>query len=184
VFTTLLVYIDQKHNGTVHTSDFLSTAGHHGCGDRLSVDLGGHAAAVVQSGVELWRLRAFLVCKRRHDPGQLFVILAIEVKRHARKAHTVCGMILARWGKPAHVTFIFFRFLTNIIVTSMLLLGGAVTVNALTGMDTNLASFLIPWCVILYTAAGGLKATFLGLVNPYRDNLLGDHREKLRHDLR
>ena len=28
-------------------------------------------------------------------------------------------------------------------------------------MDTNLASFLIPWGVILYTAAGGLKATFL-----------------------
>jgi len=43
----------------------------------------------------------------------------------------------------------------------MLLLGGAATVNALTGMDINLASFLIPWGVILYTAAGGLKATFL-----------------------
>jgi len=42
-----------------------------------------------------------------------------------------------------------------------LLLGGAATVNALTGMDINLASFLIPWGVILYTAAGGLKATFL-----------------------
>lgn len=51
--------------------------------------------------------------------------------------------------------------MTNIIVTSMLLLGGAATVNALTGMDINLASFLIPWGVILYTAAGGLKATFL-----------------------
>eukprot|EP00439_Symbiodinium_sp_Y106_P043019 s5681_g5.t1 len=43
----------------------------------------------------------------------------------------------------------------------MLLLGGAATVNALTGVDTNLASFLIPWGVILYTAAGGLKATFM-----------------------
>ena len=43
----------------------------------------------------------------------------------------------------------------------MLLLGGAATVEALTGMDYRLASFLIPWGVILYTAAGGLKATFL-----------------------
>eukprot|EP00959_Pyramimonas_sp_CCMP1952_P072543 1515643-Pyramimonas_sp.AAC.1 len=43
----------------------------------------------------------------------------------------------------------------------MLLLGGAATVNALTGVDTDLASFLIPWGVILYTAAGGLKATFM-----------------------
>ena len=46
-------------------------------------------------------------------------------------------------------------------MTSILLLGGAATVNALTGVDTNLAAFLIPWGVILYTAAGGLKATFM-----------------------
>ena len=43
----------------------------------------------------------------------------------------------------------------------MLLLGGAATVAALTGMDYRLASFFIPWGVILYTAAGGLKATFI-----------------------
>merc|ERR1712045_592037 len=55
----------------------------------------------------------------------------------------------------------FFGFCANIIVTSMLLLGGAATVEALTGMDYRLASFFIPWGVILYTAAGGLKATFL-----------------------
>jgi len=91
----------------------------------------------------------------------LFGILAIEVKRRAPTAHTVCEMVRARWGKAAHVTFLIFCFLANIIVTSMLLLGGAATVNALTGMDINLASFLIPWGVILYTAAGGLKATFL-----------------------
>ena len=91
----------------------------------------------------------------------LFGVLAIEVKRKARTAHTICEMVLARWGKAAHVTFLFFCFLTNVIVTSMLLLGGAATVNALTGMDINLASFLIPWGVIVYTFAGGLKATFL-----------------------
>ena len=43
----------------------------------------------------------------------------------------------------------------------MLLLGGAATVEALTGVDYRLASFLIPWGVILYTASGGLQATFL-----------------------
>ena len=41
----------------------------------------------------------------------------------------------------------------------MPLLGGAAMVKALTGRDVNLAPFLIPWGVILYTAAGGLKAT-------------------------
>lgn len=43
----------------------------------------------------------------------------------------------------------------------MLLLGGAATVQALTGVDYRLAAFLIPWGVILYTASGGLQATFL-----------------------
>jgi urea-proton symporter len=67
----------------------------------------------------------------------------------------------ARWGRSAHLTFLVFCFLANIIVTSMLLLGGAATVEALTGMDYRLASFLIPWGVIMYTACGGLQATFL-----------------------
>ena len=91
----------------------------------------------------------------------LFGILAISLKKVAPSAHTICEIVKARWGKDAHLTFLFFCLLTNIIVTSMLLLGGAATVEALTGMDYRLASFLIPWGVILYTASGGLQATFL-----------------------
>ena len=91
----------------------------------------------------------------------LFGVLAISLKDVAPSAHTVCEIVRARWGKAAHVTFLCFAFAANIIVTSMLLLGGAATVEALTGMDRRLASFLIPWGVILYTSAGGLKATFM-----------------------
>mgnify|MGYP001985377579 CR=1 FL=1 len=85
----------------------------------------------------------------------------------APHAHTLCELVNARWGPPGggssfvHFTFIFFSFMCNMIVTAMLLLGGAATVTALTGFDTYLASFLIPWSVIAYTWAGGLKATFL-----------------------
>ncbi|KAL6985602.1 urea active transporter, partial [Sarracenia purpurea var. burkii] len=43
----------------------------------------------------------------------------------------------------------------------MLLLGGTAVVNALTGVNIYAASFLIPLGVIVYTLAGGLKATFL-----------------------
>lgn len=43
----------------------------------------------------------------------------------------------------------------------MLLLGGSAVVNALTGVNIYAASFLIPLGVIVYTIAGGLKATFL-----------------------
>jgi SSS family transporter len=91
----------------------------------------------------------------------LFGVLAINLKKVAPSAHTVCEIVKARWGTAAHITFLVFCFLANIIVTSMLLLGGAATVEALTGMQYELASFFIPWGVILYTAAGGLKATFI-----------------------
>jgi urea-proton symporter len=79
----------------------------------------------------------------------------------APTAHTACEIVNARWGRTAHKTFLFFCFSANIIVTSMLLLGGAATVEALTGMDYRLASFLIPWGIILYTAFGGLQGRFL-----------------------
>jgi urea-proton symporter len=91
----------------------------------------------------------------------LFGVLAIALKKVSPSAHTVCEIVYARWGGTAHKTFLFFCFVCNIIVTSMLLLGGAATVEALTGMDYRLASFFIPWGVILYTASGGLQATFM-----------------------
>lgn len=91
----------------------------------------------------------------------IFGVLAISLKDVAPSAHTMCEIVRARWGKSAHMTFLFFGFCANIIVTSMLLLGGAATVEALTGVNYELASFLIPWGVILYTSAGGLKATFM-----------------------
>ncbi len=42
----------------------------------------------------------------------------------------------------------------------MLILGGAAVVNALTGVDMTIATFLIPIGVIIYRIFGGLKATF------------------------
>jgi urea-proton symporter len=91
----------------------------------------------------------------------LFGVIAIQLKKVAPSSHTVAEIVNARWGKAAHITFLFFCFCANIIVTTMLLLGGAATVEALTGVPLYLAAFLIPWGVILYTAAGGLQATFL-----------------------
>jgi len=167
VFTTALVYIDKLYNKTEHTSEFFNTAGRTvktGLTASVIVSQWTWAATLLQSSNVAWQYGVsgpFWYASGATIQVLLFGILAIEIKRRARTAHTCCEMVLARWGKPAHISFIFFCFLTNIIVTSMLLLGGAATVNALTGMDINLASFLIPWGVILYTAAGGLKATFL-----------------------
>merc|ERR1719321_1736442 len=167
LFTTLIVYLDKKVNNTEHSSEFFNTAGRTvktGLTASVIVSQWTWAATLLQSSNVAWNYGVsgpFWYASGATIQVLLFGILAIEVKRRAPTAHTVCEMVRARWGKAAHITFIIFCFLANIIVTSMLLLGGAATVNALTGMDITLASFLIPWSVILYTAAGGLKATFL-----------------------
>merc|ERR1719191_2509224 len=162
-----MVYLDKVANGTVITSEFFNTAGRNvktGLTASVIVSQWTWAATLLQSSNVAWNYGVsgpFWYASGATIQVLLFGILAIEVKRRARTAHTVCELVYVRWGKGAHITFIIFCFMANIIVTAMLLLGGAATVNALTGVDTDLASFLIPWGVILYTAAGGLKATFM-----------------------
>lgn len=51
--------------------------------------------------------------------------------------------------------------MTNIIVTAMVILGGAITLNQLTGMNIYLAALLIPLTFTIYTVIGGLKASFI-----------------------
>jgi Na+/proline symporter len=57
---------------------------------------------------------------------------------------TYLEVIKIRWGTTSHVIFICFALVCNIIVTSMLLLGGAATIEDLTGMSKLWSSFLIP----------------------------------------
>ena len=55
----------------------------------------------------------------------------------------------------------FFGLATNLIVSSMLVLGGSATVTDLTGMSTVAACFLIPLGVAIYVAVGGMRSTLL-----------------------
>lgn len=91
----------------------------------------------------------------------LFVFLALQIKLHAPTAHTVSETIFIRYGKAGHILFLCYCAATNIIVSSLLLLGGSQGFSAITGMHTVAASFLLPLNVIIYTASGGLKATFI-----------------------
>ncbi|KAJ3376694.1 hypothetical protein HDU84_009578, partial [Entophlyctis sp. JEL0112] len=91
----------------------------------------------------------------------LFTILAIEIKKKAPNCHTFLEIIYLRYGSATHLVFLFFALLTNMVVTAMLLLGGAGVVSTLTGMSVEAASFLIPIGVIAYVTFGGLKATFI-----------------------
>ncbi|KZP14956.1 urea transporter [Athelia psychrophila] len=91
----------------------------------------------------------------------LFAQLAAKLKLNAPYAHTWLEIIGARWGTAAHLIFMFFGLATNIIVSSMLILGGSATVTDLTGMNTIAACFLIPIGVSIYVVVGGMRSTLL-----------------------
>lgn len=166
--TTAIVYMNKFFGakGDI-TSEHFNTAGRMiktGLTASVIVSQWTWAATLLQSSNVAWAYGVsgpFWYASGATIQVLLFGVLAINLKKISPSAHTVAEIVNARWGAAAHVTFLFFCFCANIIVTSMLLLGGAATVEALTGMDYRLASFLIPWGVILYTTAGGLQATFL-----------------------
>jgi len=168
VFTTLVVFLDRLLTGASKmTSEQFNTAGRSvktGLTASVIVSQWTWAATLLQSSNVAWKYGVsgpFWYASGATIQVLLFGIIAISLKIVAPSAHTMCEIVHARWGTKAHITFLIFAFMANIIVTSMLLLGGAATVEALTGVDYRIASFLIPWGVIAYTVAGGLHATFL-----------------------
>ncbi|KAM3162310.1 Urea active transport protein [Lachancea thermotolerans] len=91
----------------------------------------------------------------------LFAFLALQIKLHAPNAHTVSETLYVRFGKTGHILYLCYCAATNAMVSSLLLLGGSQAFAAATGMHTVAASFLLPLNVVVYTALGGLKATFI-----------------------
>ncbi|WFD36512.1 hypothetical protein MCUN1_003395 [Malassezia cuniculi] len=91
----------------------------------------------------------------------LCAIMACRIKSCAPWCSTYLEVLRVRHGKPVHAVFLFFSFATNLLVSSMLVLGGAAVVNQLTGMNTIASLFLIPISVAIYTVTGGLRATLL-----------------------
>ncbi|XVF18186.1 hypothetical protein REPUB_Repub11eG0000300 [Reevesia pubescens] len=167
IFTSFLVWLEKRYVGSHHTSEWFNTAGRNvktGLIASVIVSQWTWAATILQSSNVAWQYGIsgpFWYASGATIQVLLFGVMAIEIKRKAPHAHTICEIVKARWGKAAHIVFLAFCLLTNIIVTAMLLLGGSAVVNALTGVNIYAASFLIPLGVIVYTLAGGLKATFL-----------------------
>uniref|UniRef100_A0A0E0BEA1 Urea-proton symporter DUR3 n=1 Tax=Oryza glumipatula TaxID=40148 RepID=A0A0E0BEA1_9ORYZ len=167
LFTSFLVWLEKRYVGSQHTSEWFNTAGRSvktGLIASVIVSQWTWAATILQSSNVAWQYGVsgpFWYASGATIQVLLFGVMAIEIKRKAPNAHTVCEIVRARWGTPAHLVFLTFCLLTNVIVTAMLLLGGSAVVNALTGVNVYAASFLIPLGVVVYTLAGGLKATFL-----------------------
>ncbi len=164
---TLLIKTEFKWLGTKETSEWFSTAGRNiksGLIAASVVSAWTWAATLLQSSTVAYQFGIsgpFWYAAGASIQIVLFAIIAIELKRKAPTAHTFLEVIHARFGKSAHRIFLFFALMTNTIVTTMLVLGGASVVYALTGVNIYIAALLIPFGVIIYTFFGGLKATFL-----------------------
>ncbi len=167
VVISLEIKIEEKYLGHTQTSEWFNTAGRvikTGLTAAAIVSAWTWAATLLQSSTVAFQYGVsgpFWYAAGASIQVLLFGILAIELKRKAPNAHTFLEIIRARFGDGSHKVFLVFALMTNMIVTAMLLLGGAAVVNGLTGMNISIAAFLIPIGVMVYTLVGGLKATFV-----------------------
>ena len=164
---SLEIKMEEKYLGHIQSSEWFNTAGRvikTGLTAAAIVSAWTWAATLLQSSTVAYLYGVsgpFWYAAGATIQVLLFGILAIELKRKAPNAHTFLEIIRARYGNGAHKIFLGFALTCNMIVTGMLLLGGAAVVNGLTGMDITIAAFLIPVGVMVYTLVGGLKATFV-----------------------
>jgi SSS family transporter len=166
VFTVITVLI-QRRQGEVMTAEQFSTAGR-------SVGVGLASASIIAAWT--WAATLMMSSSTGYQYGisgpywyaagatiqiLLFAIVAIHLKRKAPNAHTFLEFIAQRFDKKNHRLMLVFALMTNIIVTAMVILGGAVSLHSLTGMNVYIAALLIPITFTIFTVIGGLKASFI-----------------------
>ncbi|GLI71221.1 hypothetical protein VaNZ11_016286 [Volvox africanus] len=162
---TFLIWFERKFGSASRDSENFSTAGRSIKAGLTACDIVAKwtwAATLLQSSNVAFKFGIsgpFWYAAGATVQVLLFAILAVEIKRKAPTIHTFLEIIRCRWGTTAHIIFTVYGFLTNIIVTAMLILGGAAVMEALSGVSVYAASFLIPAGVVIYTAVGGLKGT-------------------------
>ena len=130
VFTMFLTFLERKYEAKDVTSEDFNTAGRSikiGLTGSVIVSQWTWAATLLQSSNVAWNYGItgpFWYASGATIQILLFGILGIEVKRRAPNAHTFLEIIKVRWGKTAHLVFLFFGLAANVIVSAMLLLGG------------------------------------------------------------
>ncbi|KAK4899486.1 hypothetical protein LTR27_003219 [Elasticomyces elasticus] len=91
----------------------------------------------------------------------LMAVLGIVAKLRVPYAHTSMEFMRRRYGSSVHGIFIVLNLVNNIFGCGSMILAGSQLVTGMTGMHVVAACILLPAGVVLYTAVGGLKATFL-----------------------
>ncbi|KAL3497121.1 Sodium:solute symporter family-domain-containing protein [Aspergillus germanicus] len=91
----------------------------------------------------------------------LMAALGVMAKIRVPYAHTSLEIIKMRYGTVGHLVFIVLNLTNNVFGCASMILIGSQLVYGISGMHFVAATILIPLGVVLYTAVGGLKATFL-----------------------
>ncbi|ARI78708.1 sodium:solute symporter family protein [Halobacillus mangrovi] len=167
IFFTLVTFVMQRRRKQAMTAEQFSTAGR-------SVGVGLASASIIAAWT--WAATLMMSSATGYQYGisgpywyaagaciqvLLFAIVAIHLKKRAPNAHTFLEFIAQRFDVKNHRLIMCFALMTNILVTAMVVLGGAIALNSLTGMNIYVAAFLIPLTFTIYTMIGGLKASFV-----------------------
>ncbi|KAE8336918.1 hypothetical protein BDV24DRAFT_178091 [Aspergillus arachidicola] len=91
----------------------------------------------------------------------LMAALGVMAKIRVPYAHTSLEIIKMRYGWIGHLVFIVLNLTNNVFGCASMILTGSQLIYGVSGMHFVAATILIPLGVVLYTAVGGLKATFL-----------------------
>ncbi|KAF4124066.1 transporter [Geosmithia morbida] len=91
----------------------------------------------------------------------LMAALGVMAKIRVPYAHTSLEIIRIRYGWLGHVVFITLNLTNNVFGCASMILTGSQLIHGISGMHFVASTLLIPLGVILYTAVGGLKATFI-----------------------
>ncbi|KAE9368327.1 hypothetical protein N431DRAFT_547364 [Stipitochalara longipes BDJ] len=91
----------------------------------------------------------------------LMAALGVMAKIRVPDAHTSLEIIRMRYGKIGHLVFVLLNLSCNVFGCASMILTGSQLIYGISHMHFVAATMLIPLGVNLYTAVGGLKATFL-----------------------
>ncbi|KAJ5579985.1 uncharacterized protein N7459_005970 [Penicillium hispanicum] len=91
----------------------------------------------------------------------LMAALGVMAKIRVPYAHTSLEIVRMRYGRIGHLVFIVLNLVNNVFGCASMIMTGSQLIYGVSGMNFVAATILIPLGVVLYTAVGGLKATFL-----------------------
>ncbi|CAM9024315.1 unnamed protein product [Wickerhamomyces anomalus] len=105
---------------------------------------------------------AFWYCAGSSIQICIMSVLGIEAKKKIPTSHTCLEIVQLRYGRTGHLLYMVLCLINNLVSASSMILGASGAISAICdNLHIVACTLLIPFGVLLYTAVGGLKSTFL-----------------------